>query len=228
MSFASLFEQVVAFDDEVYRNIVKLSDDFSDVSDNESSDEAINLLLTYVSRNTDTDKQKKYYTTAVAFPLDRPFFSVSRYSDGIFPVWYGSTESETTLYETAYHMLQDEMAVGVAQSPSVITRYRDIYSVQCEAILINLLDKQINHPELVSDDYSYCQRIGKMIHQQGHPGLITPSARCDRANVNIFNPSVLSSARLKYQCCYQLSIDKREVKVIYQQRKKSKVIRFDN
>ncbi|MDF1795853.1 MAG: RES family NAD+ phosphorylase [Coxiellaceae bacterium] len=226
MSFATLFEHVVACDDDIYRNIVKLSDDYSDIGYDDSDDQAIEELLTYISHNHDTQQNKKFYTTAIAFPFERPFYAKSRFSDGTFAVWYGSTETETTLYETAYHMLQDELAVSVAQRPSVITRYREIYAVHCEAVLISLLDKQMHHPELISDDYAYCQRIGKVLHQQGHPGLITPSARCDGANVNIFNPSVLSSARLKYQCCYQLSLEKRQVKVSFHQRKKIVVITF--
>jgi hypothetical protein len=66
---------------------------------------------------------------------------------------------------------------------------------------------------LISDDYSFTQQIGCRIQQEGHPGLIAPSARYKSgSNVVIFNKSVLENPRVKCYLTYKL--DPKERKVI--------------
>ncbi len=219
MKKAPLFERVVAYKDKVFRNIVKLSNDFSDISDDKQCEQAIDLVLKYVSQQQTAEQERNVYASAIAFPFEQMNYAITRYSDGSYPVWYGSTLSKTTLYETAYHMVQDELSVMLEMRPATIIRYRDIYTVQCDAILIDFTGKQEDFPQLITDDYGYCQRVGLSLHQQGHPGLLSPSARCKGVNVNIFNPSVLSQPKKVDSCRYELDLEKQSINVTFENKK---------
>ena len=86
---------------------------------------------------------------------------------------------------------------------------RRVFWVRCDAALINLKEKVLAFPELLNrDDYRYCQEVGARIHHEGHPGLITRSARYLRGDtIAILNSKVLSSPRHAAYFSYTLQDD---------------------
>jgi hypothetical protein len=82
--------------------------------------------------------------------------------------------------------------------------FRAVYLIHCRAVLIDLTGKEIKFPELVSNDYSFTHQIGERLHNEGHPGLLAPSARHKGTNLVTFTPSILSDPRhycyLTYKC----------------------------
>ena len=144
----------------------------------------------------------------------------SRYSDGRFPVWYGSLDSMTTIYETAYHMLRTEL--NIAGVNEIIIRERALYKIHCKALLLDLSTKQHHYPQLITDDYTFTQQLGHRIAKEGHPGLLAPSARNKNKGINtvIFNPDVLSHPRLNHYLTYSLDPIKKSIEVEKQPGKK--------
>jgi hypothetical protein len=80
-------------------------------------------------------------------------------------------------------------------------------TVVCPAISVK--EKVLAFPELLNrDDYRYCQGVGARIHHEGHPGLITRSARYLRGDtIAILNSKVLSSPRHAAYFSYTLQDD---------------------
>lgn len=189
----NLFDQTRDFDDMVYRNIVSLrhSEDLFD--DLTADDQAIAIAAEMRMKKDLPDgmiQHAFHYSTAITYPFETQPCMASRYSDGSFPVWYGSLELETTIYETAFHMLQFETASNIND---IVIRERAIYKVHCTALLIDLTQKRDSYPQLTAESYEFTQQIGHRLAHEGHPGLLAPSARCDGNNAVILNPQVLSN-----------------------------------
>ncbi|MCL4486261.1 MAG: RES family NAD+ phosphorylase [Nitrospirae bacterium] len=133
---------------------------------------------------------------AIGFPFRE--WTESRYSNGTYGVWYGATDLETTIHESIYHwtrFLSDPgfLRPGVSQD-------RRVHMIRCDALLVDLRPRVSTFPKLVSkNDYSFTQQVGLRLHKEGHPGLVTESARCVGDVHAIFNPMVLSDPR---QLCY--------------------------
>lgn len=213
-----LFTKVVELRQDVFRNIVSLrthQDLFDDLTEGhaELSHFAVeaearvkeNIPYGFIERGY-------YYSQAIGFPFDTQPFMASRYGDGTFGVWYGSVDSmETSIYETAYHMIQDELNIyGLRE---IVVRERAVSLVSCEGILLDLVGREKDYPQLVSDDYSYTQSIGRRIAKEGHPGLQAPSARCTGVNVAIFNPAILTNPRHHLYLTYRFDPETRKVHV---------------
>lgn len=210
----NLFEHIISYNNNAYRNVVEVTPNLDELVDNSLDAEAINLVLSMVGDSRTVDPLTEfYYTTSIGYPFETDHFSTSRFSDGTYPVWYGSTETETTVYETAYHMLQDESSIIDNEEYHIIYRDRVIYSTHCEAILVDLCGKEEEYPDLVSNDYSHTQQIGKKLQSQGHPGLLSRSARCEGKNINIFKKRVLSQPKVITQLHYMIDLKKKVVQV---------------
>lgn len=213
-----LFTKVIDFKKDVFRNIVSLretQDLYDDLSEGDFELTAIaveaearvkeNIPLGFIERGF-------HYSQAIGYPFDTQPFMASRYGDGIFGVWYASVDSlETSIWETAYHMIQDELNIyGLRET---VIRERAVYLVRCEGILLNLVGREKDYPQLVSDDYSYTQNVGRRLAKEGHPGLQAPSARCKGVNVAIFNPEILSNPRNYMYLTYHFDPVSRKVDV---------------
>lgn len=184
-----LFDTIIDFNQAIFRNIVRQAqhiDPFADLVEHDPS-------LSNVAKELVDDITQKlsswHYQAAVIYPFKN--IIASRYSDGTFPIWYGSLEQETTFYETAFHMIQAESNIDGIEDFSSITRDRTLYAVPCQAILIDLRGKEKPYPKLVSYDYDFTQSLGNRLYQEGHPGFLTPSARCPGNNANIFKQDTL-------------------------------------
>lgn len=213
---ANLFNQTNDFDQDLYRNIVSLrksEDLFDDLIDGDASASEIATATEMRVKNDlpgGMIQHGFHYSTAITYPFETQPCMASRYSDGSFPIWYGSLELETTVYETAFHMLQFELASSVDE---IITRQRAIYKVHCAALLIDLTHKRRNHPQLLAENYEFTQQIGHRLAREGHPGLLAPSARCAGNNAVIFNANVLNNPRLHFYLNYIFNPRSRTIRV---------------
>lgn len=213
-----LFDTLLELNQDIARNIVKIlpsSEVFSDLlednKDFEIAEKAINAAM--------KDTNPFYYPAAIGFPFETDNFMESRFSDGTFPVWYGSMDTLTTIYETTSHMIKTEMALKGVENISVITRQRTIYDVFCQGILIDLTVKKKYYTELIAESYKTTQQIGKQLSQQGYPGLLSPSARYHNGiNANIFKQEILSQPRINSELTYHLFPKEKIVKVFTKNR----------
>lgn len=130
----------------------------------------------------------------------------SRFCDGSFGIWYGADSVETSVYETVHHWhkgtltdagFDQRVASGEREN---ITGERKLYWVRCDAALVDLRQRVRAYPDLVrQDNYLFTQAIGARLKREGHPGLVTLSARCKGENFGVLNPALLSNPQV---CCY--------------------------
>ena len=189
---------------DLYRNIVSLRITehlFDDLSDDEADwQTAIELELqtkpaTYISATPVIHRpfEETAWNEAIGFPFKT--WSRSRYSDGSFGVWYGSDTLETTIYETVYHW-RNNLLADAGFTDAGIKIERRVHLVRCDAALVDLRSLLKQHPLLVDRlDYTLTHQVGGRLHREGHPGLVTESARCSGNVFAILNPAVLSNPR---------------------------------
>jgi hypothetical protein len=156
------------------------------------------------------------YAAAIGYPFSSDHWMQTRYSDGSFPAWYGALELDTTIHETAYHMMRFEFGrEGSARAGRSIVRERCVYDVGCRAVLIDLTGKERAYPDLIHPrSYAFTQQVGKRLWDEGHPGLLAPSARrhggvCLAA----FKQKILGSPRISCYLTYTLDVVARCVRV---------------
>jgi hypothetical protein len=205
-----IFERLRDFRQDVFRNIVSLretEDLFNDINDGDERNSAVaceaemeikaDLAPGVICRGF-------YYSEAIGFPFETQPFMQTRFGDGRFGVWYGSLALETTIHESAYHMMRRVSAIeGVTET---VIRERAVYRVFCQALMLDLSEKGADYPQLVDNDYTFTQQIGARVHKEGHPGLLAPSARLrGESNAVVFNPDVLSNARHHCYLTYELN-----------------------
>ena len=187
----------------IARNIVSLrksEDLFDDLTDDPEAWQAAQLLemetkpKLFYSHQPIIDRpfEEAEWNAAIGYPFLNS--SQSRFSDGSFGVWYGADSIETTVYETVFHWQNTLLNDAGFNKPGVEIQ-RKIYMVQCDSLLIDLRPEIKSHPELLHPtDYSTTHSIGRKLHREGHPGLITKSARIANGCVYaIFTPNVLSN-----------------------------------
>ena len=218
------------FNEDVYRNIVSLRKSenlFDDLSTDEELTQLAVQVEAKVKSNVPNDLISRgfYYSTAIGYPFQMENTKISRYSDGSFPVWYGSLELDTSIHETAFHMARTELHIEGLDE--IVVRERAVYKVNCKAILIDLINKRNAFPQLVAEDYSFTQQIGHRLHREGHPGLLAPSARYTGGNTVIFNHQVLSNVRSYCYLTYQFDPRNKKVTIEREPGKKYKTIKFD-
>jgi RES domain len=144
-----------------------------------------------------------HWCNAIEWPYKH--WQASRFSDGSFGVWYGCDSVETSVFETAYHWANGFLKDAGFDKENVVAE-RKLYAVACDAALLDFRPHALKFPSLVhKSDYSYTQTIGARLHREGHPGLVTVSAR-HRVGHNyvILNPNVLSNPRQHCQLRYHL------------------------
>lgn len=217
--FSSL--SLVDIHEDLTRNIVSLrvsENIFDDLSEDKESWESAQQLEMDTKPHLFESNQPVIYrpfeeaewNTAIGYLFQNS--SQSRFSDGSFGVWYGSDSLETTVYETVHHWRNGLLAdAGFTQSGIVIER--KIYLVQCDSALIDLRPSIEKHPEILHPvDFTATHAIGGKIHREGHPGLVTKSARCNGEVYGIFTPNVLSNPRHTCYLTYTTTANGVEVK----------------
>lgn len=212
-----LFDKTRDFNDDAYRNIVSLRTSVDLFDDLTGGDEFSSKVAIAAEMRVKAEipsgiiNRGFHYTMAIEYPfIHEPYLS-SRYGDGTFGVWYGSLNLDTSIYETAFHMIQDELHVSGIAEP--IIRERAVYLLHCRAVLIDLSGKRKSHPELVAEHYSYTHQIAERVHKENHPGMLVPSARCQGTNLVAFTASILSDPRVDCYLTYTCEPMKRKVSV---------------
>lgn len=212
----SFFTELTLTDihEDVARNIVSLcqsQDLFDDLTDDPT--------LWSLAQQVEDDVKPPTYRSRMPI-IHRPFedaqwfnaitwpfrhWQSSRFSDGTYGVWYGSKSVETTVHESAHHWYRGLLSDAGFDQMNV-TAERKVYSVRCDAALLNLHKATKQHPDLVHpSDYSFCHAVGARIHREGHPGLLTQSVRHPAGqNLAVFNADVLSNPRHHCQLTYRL------------------------
>jgi hypothetical protein len=189
---------------DLYRNIVSLRvtenlfDDLSDNSDDWQaaiSLEMISSPATFSQSNSIIHRpfEEAEWNEAIGFPFRE--WTRSRFSDGSFGVWYGSDALETTIFETVHHWRFRFLEDAGFLVPGVRIERR-VHLVQCDSAIIDLRSAAGKYPMLVDPtDYTLTQQLGSRLHREGHPGLVTNSARCAGEVYAILNPAILSNPR---------------------------------
>lgn len=159
----------------------------------------------YASHATLIDRpfEESAWFSAIEFPFKD--WMASRYCDGSFGIWYGADSVKTSVHETVHHWHQGMLAdagydrlVARGERES-ITGERKVYWVRCDAALLDLRPRVPTYPDLIDpDSYQFTQAIGARLKREGHPGLVTRSARCEGESYGVLNPAVLSNPQ---DCC---------------------------
>ena len=114
----------------------------------------------------------------------------TRFSDGSFSVFYSSLEAETAAAEVR-HWLPDRFG----QLSTRRTMYYHRFSCVFAGSEKDLRGRETEWPELVGNDYAFCNQIGEEARQEGLDGLVTPSARHTGTNQPVLQRSALSEPR---------------------------------
>lgn len=195
-----IIDKIRHYSGPVIKNIIlpqRVESVFDDLSDDKNAKKfAFELSLSDAEK---TDRESVEFN-AIEYIFRQKSWRTSRFCDGSYPTWYGSTVLETTFYETAYHWYRTFI-----QAPTAFSTYakpirvpRSIYSMSCNAILIDLCQKNRVYPELIDKNilsYSKTQPIGKYIRDQGFSGIMSLSCRHKTGkNIVLFRKDVLSNA----------------------------------
>jgi hypothetical protein len=213
----ALFEKNEILNEDVKRNILSLKkseDLFDDLYDEPGWKEVAQAAEARVKQDIPTGIISRgfHYTTGILFPFESENYQRTRFSDGSFGCWYGALDLDTTIYETAFHHLKD--VLGTSGVTDVIYRERAIYNVHCQGILLDFRGQETNYPELIAEDYTFTQQIGRRLATEGHPGLLTPSARKrDGVNLVALTEKILSNPRVLHYLSYYINPVKKSVRV---------------
>lgn len=137
------------------------------------------------------------------WPFEHP--AASRFSVGRFGCWYGGSDLETTIYETAFHFWQDLDDSDATRDSERVIGYRRVHLVSCSAMLFDLRPVIREAPDVYDHpvDLSPCRALGDEAHRNALPGFLTYSARDPRASRGtvavVLNPDLLVAVS---QCCY--------------------------
>lgn len=140
------------------------------------------------------------YGMVITYPFVPHHWQQTRFSDGLhYGVWYGSLDMDTTVYESIYHWRRF-IADSYPAEDRIIRGERRIFDVRCDAIIVDLREKDAQFPQLVDrHSYAYTHGLGRYLHEQGQSGVFVRSARADGTNGAIFRANVLSGVRDR--CC---------------------------
>lgn len=202
-----LFSQVGLIDihSDLTRNIVSLRisenlfDDLTDDVDAWQSAQQLELETKPTVFTNETPViyrpfQESEWNMAIGFPFLNS--AQSRYSDGTYGVWYGADDLDTTVYETVHHWRAGLLSDAEGFLKPGVSLERKVYLVRCDSALIDLRPAVQKFPALIyPDDYTATHAIGRKMHHEGHPGLVSKSARCEGEIYAVFTPDVLSNAR---------------------------------
>lgn len=117
----------------------------------------------------------------------------TRYSVRNWGVYYAALEEETAHAEVKHHYLKDVLG----EAPSRRTVYYSTIKCRYQGETKDVRPKLQDWPELVSDNYTFCQELGREAMKLGLDGLFAPSARRrDGTNVPVFKGTAVSAAEI--------------------------------
>lgn len=212
----ALFDRIQEFDAPVFRNITSLrvsQDLFDDlVPDAGARGAALAADMRMRPYPCGVIERGLIYSEAIGYPFTADTAVGSRYADGTIRAWYGALDEDTALAETCWHQLHQ--LAGIEGAAGVVVRQRAVYRVNARGLMLDLRGKELEHPEIVGDDYVPTQAIGKRAEREGLPGILYPSARWPTGECLVaFRADPLSEPRLLYYLTYRIDVDARTVTV---------------
>ena len=158
---------------------------------------------------------------AVDYVFNQELCFKSRFTDGSFPVWYGSLDQETTFYETAFHWYQTIIQDMYYDEDAPIIINRSIFVVDCHAMLVDLRKLTQQIPELIDKNtgsYNVTQVLSKEIYNHGQSGIYTYSARKAKGeNIAIYNRKSLNKVEYLNDVQYIYDFKKSKIQIINKQ-----------
>ncbi len=131
--------------------------------------------------------------------LGNKFGRCSRFSDGEWPVFYAAIGWRTAEKECTYQY--GRKAAGTGRRPVHYSIVRCKFSGE----IVDLLPKLDEWPDLISNDYTFCNGLGKEAHDVGVGGFFAPSARNPGGTTvpafiqgTIFDPVIEATAKLSF------------------------------
>ena len=212
-------EKITRFNETVFRNTVGInlgSNAFDDLSDNPSDWAEAERATDFSDRFTVSELQYN----AIDYVFNQRGWYRSRFSDGSFPVWYGSMELTSTFYETVFHwkrFMADSSGLLRAAGGEPVYHARTVFNVSCQSTLVDFREKVSEFPFLVSkDNYSKTQDLGLQLFHEGLPGLISQSARYEAGtNIIVFKKKSLKDPAHQGDYLYWLDpTDSQRVEVL--------------
>jgi hypothetical protein len=201
-----LLDSTVDFHGTVYRNItsVRVSiDPFDDlVPDVAGRQVAIAADMRVRRGAPGVIHRGLAYSEAIDYPFRADTVVASRFGDGTHRVWYGALDEATGTAETCYHQVR------------MLREVEGIDAVQAQGLFLDLRDKAAEYPDVLADDYAFCQAVGKRVAHEGLPGLLYASARRRGGHcLAAFRADALSNARGLYCLTYRIDAVAGEVAV---------------
>ena len=115
--------------------------------------------------------------------------AATRFSDGTFGVFYSTLEVETASAEVE-HWLPGRFE---APHTSKRTLHYALYSCDFAGTAKDLRPSEKQFPNLTSDDYQFCQKLGAEAKSAGLGAFLAPSARrAGGTNLPVFDRNALS------------------------------------
>jgi hypothetical protein len=217
--FESLLNKVVDFHDDLLRNIkgIRTAQALYDDLSGDAEDQAIAIAAEgeeRIASSAPLITRPFDYGTVITYPFVPHNWHQTRFSDGVHHgVWYGSLSVETTVYESIYHW-RKFLADSYANEDRLIRTDRRVFSVHCDAILIDLRGKERRNRGLVDRrSYAYTQKLGKYLYEQQQNGLLVRSARCNGINAAILKSNTLCSVKDRCYLTYLTNPTKDDVVV---------------
>lgn len=141
--------------------------------------------------------------------LGNKFGLLSRFSDGDWPAFYAAIGRETAEKESSYHYGRKAAGDAAARRPVHYSIVRCRYSGRT----IDLRPELPRWPELVSNNYTFCNTLGREAYNARLAGLLSPSARNSggttipafRAEA-VTEPVIEAAARLTYDGATKVEI----------------------
>lgn len=197
-----VFNEIIEINANVYRNILKIPPNFDEFGDLTSD----HNTRKYAHQITESPYNHQYQ--AIDYVFKQSSWLPTRYGTGQFPVWYAAVDLITSFYETLYHWQTTFLIKpNFKMLPRTIKVIRSVYTVKCQAALIDLRNKTTEYPELIdpnSTSYRMTQKLGVRMHKEGYPGLLTRSARkSDGENVVVFKDNILTNPTHYHDYIYE-------------------------
>ena len=214
-----LYSSICDFHETVFRNTIGVHlgfNEFDDLTD-DKEEQAFAHKSSLSPAERFTEGELKFNAIDYIFQQNR--WIKTRFGDGSYPVWYAAKRIETTFYETVFHWRQRYVLKpqGFIHEEEPICSLRSVFKVQCDAALIDFRNQVDKHKELVDpdlDSYPQTQRYGRRLYIEGHPGLISKSARYKSGeNVVVFNDKILSSPAFEDDYIYEFEPDPQKIVV---------------
>jgi hypothetical protein len=151
------------------------------------SDNQVLRVLAVRGRNLSVDLNKAPFRLKEW--LDRKYGRPTRFSDGTWPTFYAALSWETAGKEAGYWYAKDAAKAGEETMPVYYSR------IACKFMgsHINLWPK-LETWDLISDNYTFCQRLGCEARDSNLGAFLTPSARdrSEGSNVPVFREDAIS------------------------------------